>query len=115
MNSPADLNAYRQGLGREGGGVRPRSRALSEAVARLCALHTPIAVCRGCCSPHCRGTCCWSDEYGGELLTVCAHCCIDPEAGKQSYHCLDYHEHGAEHGPQTAICETRKILDANRS
>lgn len=77
-------------------------------------LHTPVAVCRGCCSLQCRGTCHWADEYGGELMTVCSHCCVDHFEGKQNYVCLDAHQHGEECGGG-AICATIAILDGGRS
>lgn len=85
----------------------------AELLERIRALHTPVTVCRGCCSLTCSGQCVWSEEYGGELLVVCGHCCIDAYIGKQNYVCLDIHHHGEEYGPP-AICTTIAILDGAR-
>ncbi len=86
-------------------------RSVLNTVEQLRKLHTPIAVCRGCCSALCCGDCDWADEYDGELLTICSHCCLDSYENKQNYTCLDFHEHGAEYGPQKSICATGEILD----
>lgn len=83
-------------------------------VEQLRALHTAVLVCRGCCSISCSGGCDWGDEYDGELMTVCAHCCIDSYEGKQNWVCLDDHHHGVEYGPP-AICSTTAILDGGVS
>ena len=93
-------------------GVASASAAADPAdlIAQIRQLHSPAVVCRGCCSLLCCGDCDWADEYGGELLTVCAHCCIDSDERKQSYPCLDYHDHGAEPGPQPT-CAPAGILD----
>lgn len=85
----------------------------SQAVIELLrSLHTPVTVCRGCCSTTCSGQCHWADEYGGELLTICSHCCLDPYEQKQNYPCLDEHPHGAEY-ETTAVCATTAILDGD--
>ena len=81
-----------------------------EVFDRLRRLHSPAVVCRGCCAVACGGDCEWSDEYAGELLTVCTHCCIDAVEGKQNWVCLDDHRHGSEAEP-AAICATVAILD----
>ncbi len=81
-----------------------------EVFDRLRRLHAPAVVCRGCCAVGCGGDCEWSDEYDGELLEVCSHCCIDAVEGKQNWVCLDDHHHGAETEP-AAICATVAILD----
>ncbi len=108
---PIDFGGYSKSR-RGGGSGRPRPSALREAVDQLRALHTPVVVCRGCCSLHCQGTCHWADEYGGELMTVCRHCCIDHFEAKQNDTCLDGHHHGQERGPR-AICATIAILDGD--
>ena len=77
---------------------------------RIRQLHTPTEVCRGCCSTACVGDCEWADDYGGELLTVCRHRCIDPFYDKQNEPCLDDHLHGAEHGDARAICATNALM-----
>ena len=84
------------------------SRIMLERVRQL---HTPVVVCRGCCSTDCAGDCDWGDAYSGELLTVCSHCCIDSYEGKQNGSCLDDHQHGAEHGQERQICATNAILN----
>lgn len=80
---------------------------------RIRQLHAPVLVCRGCCSVTCAGDCEWGDEYGGELLTVCRHCCIDPFYGKQNEPCLDDHLHGGEHGDARSVCATNALLDVH--
>lgn len=83
--------------------------AMRITLERLRQLHTPVAVCRGCCSTECPGDCDFADEYSGELLTVCSHCCIDPYDHKQNEPCLDEHTHGAEHD-ERQICATNTLL-----
>lgn len=83
--------------------------ALRVAVERIRQLHTAVLVCRGCCSMSCPGECDWSDEYSGELMTVCRHCCIDAYEGKQNGPCLDDHAHGSEH-PHREVCATNTLL-----
>lgn len=94
--------------------IRSRITAGDAAVAALAEikeLHKPIQVCRGCSSSECDGWCEWGDDYGGELLTVCAECCIN---GADRYRrlndvCFDEHEHGSEHN-QVAACPTMAII-----
>ncbi len=88
---------------------------LAAMIDRIRRLHTPATVCRGCCSLTCSGECDWADEYGSELLAVCAHCCIDDYEGKQNFVCLDDHQHGSEHGPDQAICPTIAVMDGTAS
>lgn len=81
------------------------------ALAEIRKLHEPIEVCRGCSSSECDGGCESGDDCGGELLTVCAQCCID---GADHYRrlndmCLDLHEHEAKHD-QIAPCPTMVII-----
>lgn len=90
---------------------RAASRSIAERPGAVRDLHTPTQVCRGCCSTGCAGQCDWADEYDGELLTVCSHCCIDPDDHKQDEPCLDRHNHGAEHGASRQICATNALLD----
>lgn len=80
------------------------------AIAQIKKLHSAVNVCRGCCCVHCPGDCDWSDEYGGELLTVCSVCCIDNGCSRQNYECLDNHSHGSEHEAPTAPCSTMEII-----
>lgn len=91
-------------------GAVPRPDVVN-LVDRLRRLHSPTVVCRGCCSADCGGDCEYGDDYGGELMTVCSHCCFDVVEGKQNWVCLDDHDHGAESGP-SAICATSAVLDA---
>ncbi|MDA0251780.1 MAG: hypothetical protein O3B27_05325 [Actinomycetota bacterium] len=84
--------------------------AMRVTMERLRQLHAPISVCRGCCATSCDGQCDWADEYSGELLTVCSHCCIDDYEQKQNEPCLDEHYHGAEHGAARQICATNTLL-----
>ena len=84
--------------------------AMRVMLERIRQLHAPTVVCRGCCSTSCAGQCEYADEYGGELLTVCSHCCIDDYVQKQNEPCLDEHDHGAEHGSARQICATNAIL-----
>lgn len=110
MNAPVNLGDYtrrRAATNMSTSGLR----ALLDGIKQLRQLHAPVAVCRGCCSLECPGNCDWADDYDGELLTVCSHCCIDSYVRKQNDPCLDDHEHGVEHGPHRPICATRKILD----
>lgn len=110
MSIPVNLSDYTRARTATRGS-KPGLRAMLEVLDELRQLHTPTTVCRGCCSLQCRGTCDWADEYDGELLTVCSHCCIDSYVEKQNYSCLDDHNHGAEHGPGRAICATSGILE----
>jgi len=109
MTNPVDISAYTRRRA-ETHKSTPGLRVLLEGIERLRQLHAPVKVCRGCCSTLCCGDCHWSDEYDGELLSVCSHCCIDRDEQKQNFSCLDYHEHGAEYGLQQPICETSAIL-----
>jgi hypothetical protein len=77
---------------------------------RLRRLHSPAVVCRGCCSLGCSGDCEYGDQYDGELMAVCSHCCIDAFEGRRSWLCVDDHDHGTESRP-SAICATAAILD----
>lgn len=100
-------------FGRRRLGLVPTQSATAdpaEILAQIRQLHAPTAVCRGCCSPLCAGDCHWADEYDGELLTVCACCCIDPDENAQTDTCIHDHNHGAEHAP-SPICATAAILE----
>lgn len=88
----------------------PDPAALLNIFDQLRRLHAPTVVCRGCCSPHCAGSCQWAEEYDQEMLTVCTACCLDNIDGKQTDGCIHDHEHGAEYGPGP-ICPTNAILD----
>lgn len=90
-------------------GAVPRPDVVN-VVDRIRRLHSPTVVRRGCCSADCGGDCEYGDDYGNELMTVCSHCCFDTFEERQSYLCLDAHDHGAESG-SSAICATAAILD----
>jgi hypothetical protein len=113
MNSPVNLGDYARARTATPGAKKPDRRDLIAAIDQLRQLHAPIEVCRGCCSRECPGNCDWSDAYDGELLTICAHCCLDgyPHEGKQNYTCLDDHHHGVEEGAARQVCATTAILD----
>lgn len=80
-----------------------------KALNDILALHALAKICRGCCSTRCPGDCDWSDEYDGELMNVCSICCIDMNSDRRNDECLDYHEHGEEHGDKPA-CSTVEII-----
>lgn len=83
---------------------------LRAALQDIKRLHDEVVVCRGCCSAHCPGDCDWSERYGGELLTVCNHCCIDTFHQGQNEECIDEHEHSSEYGDQAGACATAEII-----
>lgn len=82
--------------------------AMRITLERLRQLHTPVAVCRGCCSTECPGL-----RLRRRVQRRTAHRLLallhDPYDHKQNEPCLDEHTHGAEHD-ERQICATNTLL-----